>query len=198
MTNLGFHFGTVYVRDRGLADVSRAVEELMAEAARQPTDERGLDPTPDELTEAKPIRSFALVPMEDGWTTVLEDGHPLDDGGLALGLSDVLAAEAIHLRYSDSEGFWEYTRYLEGQPLEAGGADDDDFDVGALDFVNGLRLPHFGVYYEEVAVAAGERAPALAGALTIAGGVVPRIPIGTEIRTFRSEIKPRLQSSDSP
>jgi|GEM_PF-1569352 len=186
MTNLGFHFGSVYVRDASLESVRRALDELMGESAHVRTEERGLDPTPDDLTSAKRIRSFALLPPEDGWVAVLEDGHPPDDGGVAEGLSDLLGGETLHLTYSDSDGYWEFVRYLEGQPLESGGADDTDYDVSALDFVKAQSIPHFGVYYEEVAAAAGEAAPALAGALAVVGNMRPRLPIGTEIVTFKA------------
>jgi hypothetical protein len=181
---MALDFGIVYVRDTPLGEVRRALEELMADSARVPTGERGLEPTPDTVTSAKRVRSFALLPEEDGWTTVIEDGHPIDDGGVAEGLSDILQAEALALTYSDTEGGWTFTRYLEGQPLEAGGADDADFDVSAREFVEHHALPHFGVYYEEVAAAADPSAPSLAGSLEIVGNIRPRLPIGTEIVTF--------------
>jgi len=186
MSALGFHFGSVYVRAASLAGVRHALDELMGESAHVRTEERGLNPTPDDLTSAKRVRSFALLPQEEGWVTVVEDGHPLDDGGVAEGLSDLLGCEVLHLVYSDTDGYWEFVRYLEGQPLESGGADDPDFDVSALDFVNAQAIPHFGVYYEEVAAASGEAAPALAGALAVVGDVRPRLPIGTEIVTFKA------------
>ena len=87
---MSLQFGTVYVHDATLTDVQHALEELMTDASRQPTQERGLEPTPDPVTSAKRVRSFALLPPENGWTTVLEDGHPTDDGGIAEGISDVL------------------------------------------------------------------------------------------------------------
>lgn len=181
---MALHFGTVYVRDTPLGEVSRALDELMADNSREPTAERGLEPTPDAVTSSKRVRSFALMPEEDGWTTVLEDGHPTDDGGLAEGLSDILQAETLDVTYSDTDGGWTFTRYWEGQPLEAGGADDEDFDVSAREFVEQQALPHFGVYYEEVAAAADPSAPALAGSLEIVGDIRPRLPIGTEVVTF--------------
>ncbi len=181
---MSFHFGTVYVRDAQLPDIRRALEELMRDAGRAPTKERGLEPTPDELTASKTVRSFALLPQEDGWTTVIEDGHPLDDGGVAEGLSDILQTESFAFVYSDEDGHWSYTRYWEGHPLEAGGADDEDFDVSAREFVAQHGLPNFGVYYEEVAAAADETAPSLAGSIGIVGAIRPRLPIGTEIATF--------------
>lgn len=198
MTNIGFRFGTVYAREATARDVRRALEELMGESDHLPTDERGLEPTPDDVTSEKTIRSFALLPIEEGWTAVLEDGHPLDDGGVAEGLSDILGGETIHFAYSDPEGFWEFTRYLEGQPLEAGGADDEDYDVSALDFIEAQALPHFGVCYEEVAAASGDGPPALAGSLAIEGDIVPRIPIGTEIVTFKRVRKPRPAAPIAP
>jgi hypothetical protein len=181
---MALDFGTVYVRDTPVGEVRRALEELMSEHARVPTVERGLEPTPDVVTSAKAVRSFALLPEEDGWTTVVEDGHPTDDGGVAEGLSDILQSETLALTYSDTEGGWTFTRYWEGQPLEAGGADDKDFDVSAHEFVDNQGLPHFGVYYEEVAAAADSTAPALAGSLEIVGDIRPRLPIGTEVMTF--------------
>ena len=181
---IGFHFGTVYVRDASLEKVRAALEELMADSGRTPTHERGLEPTPDTVTSAKRVRSFALLPEEDSWTTVIEDGHPTDDGGIAEGLSDILQAETLAVSYSDTDGSWSFTRYWEGQPLEAGGADDADFDVSAREFVDGQGLPNFGVYYEEVAAAADHSAPALAGSTEIVGEIRPRLPIGTEIVTY--------------
>ncbi|HXM19147.1 MAG TPA: hypothetical protein VN934_10140 [Candidatus Tumulicola sp.] len=180
---IGFNFGTVYVKDATLQSVRTALEELMAESERQPTTQRGLEPTPDTCIAAKRVRSFAIFPEEDGWIAVLEDGHAFDDGGIAEGLSEVLQTETLQLSYSDAEGHWSYTSYWEGQPLEAGGADDDDYDVGAAEFVRSRALPHFGVYYEEVAAAASASAPVLAGA-EIAGSIRPRLPIGTEVVTF--------------
>lgn len=191
MTVIGFRFSTVYVRDIGPNDVEQALEQLMGESERVRTVERGLEPTPDEVTSEKAVRSFALMPIEDGWTAVLEDGHPLDDGGVAEGLSDILTTEVLHFAYSDPDGYWQYTRYWEGQPLEAGGAEDTNYDISAMDFVAAQSLPHFGVCYEEVAAAAGEDAPALAGSLAVEGEIVPRIPIGTEIVTFKFARKPR-------
>jgi hypothetical protein len=193
---MALDFGTVYVRDTPLGEVRRALEELMADHARVPTGERGLEPTPDLVTSAKRVRSFALLPEEDGWTTVIEDGHPIDDGGVAEGLSDILQAEVLALTYSDTEGSWTFTRYLEGQPLEAGGADDQDFDVTAREFVEHQALPHFGVYYEEVAAAADPSAPSLAGSLEIVSDIRPRLPIGTEVVTYvrqgRATVAPGL------
>ena len=180
-------FGTVYVRDATLADVKRALEELMADAARRPTSERGLEPTPDLVTSAKPVRSFALLPPENDWTTIVEDGHPVDDGGVAEGISDILRVETVALTYDEPDGSWSYTRYWEGQPLEAGGADDEDFDVSAREFVDDHALPHFGVYYEEVAAAADRTAPSLAGALEITSDMRPRLPIGSEVVTYVRE-----------
>lgn len=194
---MALDFGTVYVRDTPLGEVRHALEELMADSARLPTDERGLEPTPDIVTSAKRVRSFALLPEEDGWTTVIEDGHPIDDGGVAEGLSDILQSEALALTYSDGEGSWTFTRYLEGQPLEAGGADDADFDVSVHEFVEHNALPHFGVYYEEVAAAADPASPALAGSLEIVGDIRPRLPIGTEIVTFVRAGRPRPDSSET-
>ncbi|HXW77112.1 MAG TPA: hypothetical protein VEJ20_06865 [Candidatus Eremiobacteraceae bacterium] len=191
---MGFEFGTVYVKGRSQSDVSGALSELMIEAARKPVRERGLEPTPDEHTSSKEVRSFAVLPVEDDWVAVLEDGHPLDDGGVAEGLSDLLQTEALHFVYSDSNGEWSYEMYWEGQPLEAGGADDDDFDVSAADFVEHRLLPHFGVYYEEVAAAAGEGQPALSGSLGFIGNIAPRVPIGTEILTFRGKPPKREES----
>lgn len=181
---MGFHFGTVYVREVSLSKLSRALEDLMAENDRLPTGERGLEPTPDECTEAKRVRSFALLPEEDGWSAVLEDNHPLDDGGVAEGLSDLLQVETLHLVYSDDDASWSYTRYWEGQPLEAGGTDDEDYDVSAMEFVQSQALPYFGVYYEEVAATADVAAPALASSLVLSGDLNVHLPLGTEIRTF--------------
>lgn len=186
---IGFNFGTVYVKDATLQRVWGALEELMAESEREPTTQRGLEPTPDTSAAAKRVRSFAIFPEEDGWIAVLEDGHAYDDGGIAEGLSDILQTETLQLSYSDADGHWSYTRYWEGQPLEAGGADDDDYDVSAAEFVRSQALPHFGVYYEEVAAAAGESAPALAGA-EITGTIRPRLPIGTEVVTFLRRGRP--------
>jgi hypothetical protein len=180
---VSFDFGTVYVKDVPLHEVRSALDELMVDATRTPTQERGLEPTPDPVTSSKRIRSFALLPQEDDWTTVIEDGHPLDDGGVAEGLSDILKAETLALTYSDETGGWTYTRYWEGHPLEAGGADDTDYDVSAREFVDTNALPHFGVYYEEVAAASDRNAPALAGAVLV-GDIRPRLPIGTEIATY--------------
>ena len=180
---IGFNFGTVYVKDEPLAHVREAIEELMQESGREPTAERGLEPTPERSVSSKRVRSFAIFPEENGWTAIVEDGHGPDDGGIAEGVSDILQAEVLALAYSDAEGYWSYTRYCEGQPLEAGGADDADFDVSAADFVASSSLPHFGVYYEEVAAAAGDTAPALAGS-EITGNIRPRLPIGTEVVTF--------------
>ena len=181
---MALHFGTVYVRDAPLGEVGRALEELMADNSLAPTGERGLEPTPDSVTKAKRVRSFALLPEEDGWTTVIEDGHSTDDGGVAEGLSDILQTETLDFTYSDTDSAWTFTRYWEGQPLEAGGADDEDFDVSAQEFVVTQGLPHFGVYYEEVAAAADPTAPSLAGSLDIVGDIRPRLPIGTEVVTY--------------
>ncbi|MBV8222686.1 MAG: hypothetical protein JO293_04950 [Candidatus Eremiobacteraeota bacterium] len=181
---MSFDFGTVYVRDAPLADVRRGLEELMAESSHVPTQERGLDPTPDPVTASKRVRSFALFPQEDGWTTIVEDGHAKDDGGVAEGLSDILQTETLTFTYSDEDGGWTFTRYWEGQPLEAGGADDEDFDVSAREFVDAQGLPHFGVYYEEVAAAADRMAPSLACSTEIVGDIRPRLPIGTEVVTY--------------
>jgi hypothetical protein len=182
---VGFHFGTVYVRDRTMRDVLRALEELMEESEHERLDERGLEPTPDEVTTEKIVRSFAVLPAHGDWITVLEDGHSFDDGGVAEGLSDLLQTEAVHLAYSDRDAHWHYERFMDGHALESGGADDLDYDVTALDFVEHNELPHFGVYYEEVAAAAGPDATALSGSLEVIGDIRPTVPIGTEIRTFR-------------
>ncbi|MDQ2817484.1 MAG: hypothetical protein M3T49_04640 [Candidatus Eremiobacteraeota bacterium] len=143
---LGFDFGTVYVRGSSFPHVRDALADLMAETDRAATDRRGLEPTPDLCTAAKTVRSFALMPEENEWIAVLEDGHSLDDGGVAEGLSELLGVETLHLAYSDAEGRWSYERYWEGQPLEAGGSEDDDYDVSVLDFIETQSLPHFGVY----------------------------------------------------
>ncbi|HZV79654.1 MAG TPA: hypothetical protein VFF60_08560 [Candidatus Binatus sp.] len=192
---MSFDFGTVYVRDAPLADVVHALDELMAESAHLPTRERGLEPTPDTVTSSKRVRSFALLPLEDGWTTVVEDGHGKDDGGVAEGLSDILQTETLALTYSDVEGEWTFTRYWEGQPLEAGGADDEDFDVSAREFIDAQSLPHFGVYYEEVAAAADRDAPSLSGSLEIVGDIRPRVPIGTEVVTYVRGAPLKLEES---
>jgi hypothetical protein len=94
----------------------------------------------------------------------------------------------VHLAYSDRDAHWHYERFQDGHALEAGGADDLDYDVTALDFVDHNELPHFGVYYEEVAAAAGPDAPALSGSLEVIGDIRPTVPIGTEIRTFRRPV----------
>ena len=182
---LGFHFGAVYVRGQTMPDVLRALAELLSESGHARVEERGLEPTPDEVTSEKTVRSFAVLPSHGGWVTVLEDGHPIDDGGVAEGLSDILRTETVHLTYSDSEAYWQFERFIEGHPLEAGGAEDLDYDVKALDFIGLNELPHFGVYYEEVAAAAAPDAPALSGSLEVIGDFRPTVPIGTEIRTFR-------------
>ena len=195
---MALHFGTVYIRETPLGEVGRALEELMADSSLAPTDERGLEPTPDPVTQAKRVRSFALLPEEDGWTTVIEDGHPMDDGGVAEGLSDILQTETLDFTYSETDGAWTYTRYWEGQPLEAGGADDEDFDVSAQEFIVTQSLPHFGVYYEEVAAAADPSAPSLAGSLGVVGEIRPRLPIGTEVVTYVREAgaKPPFTSQE--
>ncbi|MDQ6781620.1 MAG: hypothetical protein M3Z37_10780 [Candidatus Eremiobacteraeota bacterium] len=187
---VGFEFGTVYVKDASFGSVEDALIELMTESDRLPTQERGLEPTPDSSIAAKRVRSFAVMPQHDGWTAILEDGHPRDDGGLAEGLSDLLRAETLHLRYSDAAGEWSFVRYWEGQPLEAGGSDDADYDAAALEFVQSTALPHFGVYYEEVAAALGGDTPALAGSLSVVGEIVPNVPAGTEVFTFQRPGKP--------
>ena len=187
---MAFRFGSVYVRERSFGEVCDALTGLMAETDRRPTDERGLEPTPDDTTSAKAVRSFAVLPAEDDWITIVEDGHPVDDGGVAEGLSDLLAAEVIHFAYDDGSGSWSFESYWEGQPLESGGADDDDYDVSANEFISNRSLPHFGVYYEEVAAAAGEAQPVLAGALGFVGAIVARVPMGTEVLTFRRGGKP--------
>ena len=181
---MGFHFSTVYVHEAAVAQVREALVELMGETERLPTRERGLAPTPDTCVAHKRVRSFALMPEQDGWVAILEDGQALDDGGVAEGLSELLHGETTVLAYSDTEGRWSFTTYWQGQPLEAGGSEDEDYDTAALDFVEQTALPHFGVNYEEVAAAAGGDAPALAGSLSVIGGIVPRIPLGTEVLTF--------------
>jgi hypothetical protein len=182
---MGFHFSTVYVRDATLAQVREALIELMGETERLPTHERGLEPTPESARTLKRVRSFALLPEHDGWVALIEDGRTLDDGGVAEGLSEILGADVMAFAYSDDDGLWSFTKYWEGQPLEAGGADDDEFDATALEFVDQNGLPYFGVCYDEVAAAAGEEAPALAGSLAVLGDIMPRLPIGTEVMTFR-------------
>jgi hypothetical protein len=182
---VGFHFGTVYARGESMPDVLHALADLMEESEHERLDERGLEPTPDEITQEKLVRSFAVLPSHNDWITVLEDGHSFDDGGVAEGLSDILQTETIHLAYSDREAHWHFERYVDGHAVEAGGADDLDYDVTALDYVDQNELPHFGVYYEEVAAAAGPDAPALAGSLEVIGDIRPTVPIGTEVRTFR-------------
>jgi hypothetical protein len=181
---VGFHFGSVYVRGQSMLDVLRALTEFMDESDHERLDERGLEPTPDEVTSEKIVRSFAVLPAHGEWIAVLEDGHSFDDGGVAEGLSDLLQTETLHLAYSDGEAHWHYELFSDGHALESGGADDLDYDVTALDFVDQYELPHFGVYYEEVAAAAGPDAPALAGSLEVIGDIRPTVPIGTEIRTF--------------
>ncbi len=187
---MGFHFCTVYVHDVDMARMRDALVELMGETERLPTHERGLEPTPEVSTAHKRVRSFALMPEHDGWVAILEDGGSLDDGGLAEGLSELLAAETMTLAYSDAQATWSFTKYWEGQPLEAGGSEDADFDVAAIEFVDSNALPYFGVCYEEVAAAAGADAPALAGALSVVGDIVPRLPIGTEVMTFQRPGRP--------
>lgn len=182
---MGFHFSTVYVRDVHLAQVSDALVELMGETERLPTRERGLEPTPEASASLKRVRSFAMMPEHDGWVAILEDGQSLDDGGVAEGLSELLQTEVLAFAYSDTDGMWSFTKYWEGQPLEAGGSDDEDFDATALEFIEAGGLPYFGVCYEEVASAAGEDAAALAGSLTVLGDITPRLPIGTQVLTFR-------------
>ncbi|MBC5823217.1 MAG: hypothetical protein GIW99_03860 [Candidatus Eremiobacteraeota bacterium] len=187
---LGFDFGVVYVRHSSFPRVRDALADLMAETDRAATGKRGLEPTPDLCTAAKAVRSFALMPEENEWIAILEDGHPLDDGGVAEGLSELLGSETLHFAYSDEEGRWLFERYYEGQPLEGGGSEDSDYDVSAMEFVAANLLPHFGVYYEEVAAASGETAPALAGSLGVLGEIRPRLPIGTDICTFWRPGKP--------
>lgn len=182
---MALRYSSVYVRERGFAEVRDALTDLMAETDRRPVHDRGLEPTPDDTTSAKIVRSFAILPAEDDWITIVEDGNPIDDGGIAEGLSDLLRAEVIHFAYDDENGSWSYEMFWEGQPLESGGADDEDFDVSAADFIGLRSLPHFGVYYEEVAAAAGHSQPVLSGALTFVGAIVARVPMGTEIVTFR-------------
>jgi len=182
---MGFHFSTVYVRDVHLAQVSDALVELMGETERLPTRERGLEPTPEASASLKRVRSFAMMPEHDGWVAILEDGQSLDDGGVAEGLSELLQTEVLAFAYSDTDGMWSFTKYWEGQPLEAGGSDGEDFDATALEFIEAGGLPYFGVCYEEVASAAGEDAAALAGSLTVLGDITPRLPIGTQVLTFR-------------
>ena len=187
---VGFDFSTVYVRDASFVKVEAALVELMGESERVPTHARGLEPTPDVSSASKRVRSFAVMPEQDGWIAVLEDGHALDDGGLAEGLSDLLQTETLHLAYSDADGNWAFVKFWEGQPLEAGGSDDADYDASALEFVQTQSLPFFGVYYEEVAAALGADAPALAGSLSMVGDIVPNVPIGTEVLTFERPGKP--------
>lgn len=187
---VGFEFGTVYVKDASFARVEDALVALMSESERLPTRERGLEPTPDSSIAAKRVRSFAIMPEHDGWIAILEDGHARDDGGVAEGLSDLLGTETLHLSYSDDAGEWSFVKYWEGQPLEAGGSDDADYDAAALEFVATNALPNFGVYYEEVAAALGGDTPALAGSLAVVGEIVPNVPAGTEVLTFRRPGKP--------
>jgi len=181
---VAFRFGSVYVKERPFGEVRDALVDLMAESDRLPIHDRGLDPTPDDTTSAKIVRSFAILPTEDDWITVIEDGHPIDDGGVAEGLSDLLHAEVIHFAYDDDEGSWSYETYWEGQPLESGGAEDEDYDVSAADFLRSRALPHFGVYYEEVAAAAADAQPVV-GSVHFIGSIVARVPMGTEVLTFR-------------
>lgn len=187
---MGFHFSTVYVHEVTYQRVREALIELMSETERLPVSERGLEPTPDLCTAHKRVRSFALLPEQDEWVAIVEDGGALDDGGLAEGLSELLQAETILMAYSDSEGTWSFIKYWEGQPLEAGGSEDEDFDAAAIEFVDSQALPHFGVCYEEVATAAGGVAPSLAGSLLAIGDIIPRVPIGTEVLTFQRPGKP--------
>jgi hypothetical protein len=187
---MGFHFSTVYVRDVDASQVREALIELMGESERVRISERGLEPTPDASTAHKRIRSFALMPEQDGWVALMEDSQSLDDGGLAEGLSELLQAETLLFTYSDEQGEWSFIKYWEGQPLEAGGSEDDDFDATALDFIESQALPHFGVYYEEIAAAAGLEAPSLAGSLGFVGEIVAKIPIGAEVLTFLRPGKP--------
>jgi hypothetical protein len=182
---VGMHFGAVFVRSAPMRQVIEALEQLMDETDRAPTTERGLEPTPDDVSAEKLVRSFAVLPEEDGWISVLEDGHSLDDGGVAEGLSEILQTETLHFTYSDAQAMWSFTRFVDGQPLDAGGADDRDYDVSAMQFLEQNAVPHFGVYYEEIAASAGPDAPALEGSLEIFGDISIRPPMGTEIVTFR-------------
>jgi hypothetical protein len=185
-----FEFGTVYVRDVSQSKARDALVQLMRENEHLPTEERGLEPTPENPTAGKPVRSFALMPTQEGWIAVLEDGHSSDDGGLAEGLSELLSAETMHFAYSDDACTWSFVKYFDGQPLEAGGSHDVDFDAAALEFMRANALPYFGVYYEEVAASMGDDAPALAGSLRVVGDIIPKLPIGTEVLTFRRPGRP--------
>jgi len=182
---VGLHYGAVYVRSTPMPRVIGALEELMGDSDLARTMERGLEPARDDVTSEKAVRSFAVLPEEDEWITVLEDGHSLDDGGVAEGLSEILQTETLHFAYSDEQVMWSFVRYIDGQPLDAGGADDSDYDVSAMHFREQNAVPNFGVYYEEVAALAGPDAPALEGSLIIVGDVSVRPPIGTEIVTFQ-------------
>jgi hypothetical protein len=181
---IGMHFGAVYVRDAPMRRVIEALEQLMDESDRERTLERGLEPTLDEVSAEKSVRSFAVLPEEAEWIAILEDGHSLDDGGVAEGLSEILQTESLHFTYSDAQSQWSFTRFVDGQPLDAGGAEDRDYDVSAMQFIEQNAMPHFGVYYEEIAASAGPDAPALEGSLEIFGDLSIRPPIGTEILTF--------------
>jgi hypothetical protein len=182
---IGLHFGAVYVRSTPMRRVIEALEQVMDETDRERTLERGLEPTPDDVSAEKPVRSFAVLPEENEWISVLEDGHSLDDGGVAEGLSEILQTETLHFTYSDAQTMWTFTRFIDGQPLDAGGAEDLDYDVSAMQFLEQSAVPHFGVYYEEIAASAGPDAPALEGSLEIFGDISIRPPMGTEILTFR-------------
>jgi hypothetical protein len=182
---VGLHFGAVFVRSVPMPRVIEALEQLMDETDRERTLARGLEPTPDDVTAEKRVRSFAVLPEEDEWIAILEDGHSLDDGGVAEGLSEILQTETLHFTYSDAQCLWTFIRYVDGQPLDSGGAEDLDYDVTAMQYLEQNAVPHFGVYYEEIAASAGPHAPALEGSLEIFGDITISPPIGTEIATFR-------------
>jgi len=154
---MGHNFGAIYVRQKSRLTVKRVrrwIEKFWQEWGVEIDPQGCFDIEPMCLENGGDRLAYAVAPMTDSWIAIADSERYTASEQLAQHLSDKLNAEVLCFQISAAANEADYTMYQSG--ARASGSDDVDepgYSV-TLDYLDELKLPHFGVYFDQLDQAA--------------------------------------------
>jgi hypothetical protein len=151
---MGFNFGLVCVRATDPAVTQDRVAELIdaywTERGATRRKKGFLAVEPMTVEDGGDELSFAVSPITDEWIVIADSERYTACEPLAKHLSKELAAEVIHFEVTEVANAAFYTHFKAGEELAKNDDEDASGYSAAMDFLDGVDLPYFGLYFDQM------------------------------------------------